>query len=42
VPNRGIDESTRFLVLNEGRVVFDGSTEDLVASPDPWLRDFIS
>jgi phospholipid/cholesterol/gamma-HCH transport system ATP-binding protein len=42
IPNGGIDDSTRFLVLNEGHVVFDGSTEELVATPDPWLKSFIS
>src|SRR6201996_3842708 len=42
IPNEGIDESTRFLVLNEGKIVFDGSTEELVHSTDPWLKDYLS
>jgi phospholipid/cholesterol/gamma-HCH transport system ATP-binding protein len=42
IPNGGIDDSTKFLVLNEGKVVFDGSTEDLVHTTDPWLREYIS
>jgi phospholipid/cholesterol/gamma-HCH transport system ATP-binding protein len=42
IPNGGIDPSTKFLVLNEGKVVFDGSTQELVKTPDPWLRSFIS
>jgi phospholipid/cholesterol/gamma-HCH transport system ATP-binding protein len=42
IPNNGIDDSTKFLVLNEGRVVFDGTTEALVHSTDPWLREYIS
>ena len=42
IPDNGIDDSTKFLVLNEGNVVFDGSTEELVHSEDPWLKDFIS
>lgn len=42
IPNDGIDDSTKFLVLNEGRVVFDGTTEALVHSTDPWLREYIS
>jgi phospholipid/cholesterol/gamma-HCH transport system ATP-binding protein len=42
IPNNGIDPSTQFLVLNEGHVVFDGSTQELVRTKDPWLRDFIS
>jgi phospholipid/cholesterol/gamma-HCH transport system ATP-binding protein len=42
IPNSAIDPSTKFLVLNEGRVVFDGPTESLVRTSDPWLRSFIS
>ena len=42
IPNGGVDESTKFLVLNEGKVVFDGTTRELVSSTDPWLRDYLS
>jgi phospholipid/cholesterol/gamma-HCH transport system ATP-binding protein len=42
IPNDGIDDSTKFLVLNEGKVVFDGTTHELVHSTDPWLRDYLS
>jgi phospholipid/cholesterol/gamma-HCH transport system ATP-binding protein len=42
IPNHGIDPSTQFLVLNEGRVVFDGSTQELVHTNDPWLRAYIT
>lgn len=42
IPNEGIDPSTKFLVLNEGKVVFDGTTEELVSSTDPWLKDYLS
>jgi phospholipid/cholesterol/gamma-HCH transport system ATP-binding protein len=42
IPDNGIDNSTKFLVLNERKIVFDGSTEELVHSEDPWLKDFIS
>jgi phospholipid/cholesterol/gamma-HCH transport system ATP-binding protein len=42
LPDNGIVPSTRFLVLNEGRVVFDGSTEELVHSDDPWLKEYLS
>jgi phospholipid/cholesterol/gamma-HCH transport system ATP-binding protein len=42
IPNNGVDESTKFLVLNEGKVVFDGTTHELVTSTDPWLRDYLS
>ena len=42
IPDKGIDASTRFLVLNEGRIVFDGSTQELVHTTDPWLREYIA
>jgi phospholipid/cholesterol/gamma-HCH transport system ATP-binding protein len=42
IPNDGIDANTRFLVLNEGRVAFDGPTMDLVHTEDPWLKAYIS
>jgi len=42
IPNGGVDESTKFLVLNEGKIVFDGTTHELVASTDPWLRQYLS
>ncbi len=42
IPEGGVDPSTKFLVMHEGRVVFDGTTEELVRTDDPWLRDYIS
>jgi phospholipid/cholesterol/gamma-HCH transport system ATP-binding protein len=42
IPDGGIDDSTKFLVLNEGKVVFDGTTLELVHSTDPWLKDYLS
>jgi phospholipid/cholesterol/gamma-HCH transport system ATP-binding protein len=42
IPDNGIDPSTRFLVLHEGRAIFDGSTQELVRTTDPWLRAFLS
>jgi phospholipid/cholesterol/gamma-HCH transport system ATP-binding protein len=42
IPNNGIDDSTKFLVLNEGKVVFDGTTLELVHSTDPWLKEYLS
>ncbi|HSU20086.1 MAG TPA: ATP-binding cassette domain-containing protein [Acidobacteriaceae bacterium] len=42
IPNHGIDPGTKFLVLNDGHIVFDGTTEELTHSTDPWLRDYIS
>jgi phospholipid/cholesterol/gamma-HCH transport system ATP-binding protein len=42
IPDGGIDDSTKFLVLNEGKVIFDGATEALVHSTDPWIKEYIS
>jgi phospholipid/cholesterol/gamma-HCH transport system ATP-binding protein len=42
IPDGGIDDSTRFLVLNEGSVVFHGNTHDLVRSEDPWIKEYLS
>jgi phospholipid/cholesterol/gamma-HCH transport system ATP-binding protein len=42
IPNGGIDDNTKFLVLNEGRVVFDGNTHELVHTSDPWLKEYLS
>jgi phospholipid/cholesterol/gamma-HCH transport system ATP-binding protein len=32
---------TKFLVMNEGRLVFDGSETELRASQDPYVRKFV-
>ncbi len=42
IPNGGIDDSTKFLVLNEGRIVFDGTTLELVRTNDPWLKEYLA
>lgn len=42
LPNGETNASTTFLVLHQGRVVFDGDTAELVASHDPFLRDFLA
>jgi phospholipid/cholesterol/gamma-HCH transport system ATP-binding protein len=42
IPNSGIDPSTRFLVLNDGRIAFDGTTQELTHTTDDWLKAFIS
>jgi phospholipid/cholesterol/gamma-HCH transport system ATP-binding protein len=41
IPDNGIDPRTRFLVLNEGHIVFDGTTLELTHTKDPWLREYI-
>jgi phospholipid/cholesterol/gamma-HCH transport system ATP-binding protein len=35
------DPNTTFLMLNEGRLIFDGSLRDLVHSEDPFVREFL-
>jgi phospholipid/cholesterol/gamma-HCH transport system ATP-binding protein len=42
IANDGIDPSTRFLVLNEGTIAFHGSTEELVHTTDPWLKNYLA
>ncbi len=41
MPEGELDPRTRFLVLNEGGVVFDGATRELTHTQDPWLRAYI-
>ncbi|MBS1815860.1 MAG: ATP-binding cassette domain-containing protein [Acidobacteria bacterium] len=38
----GVDKTTKFLVLNEGKVVFDGTTQELTHSDDPWIKDYLA
>jgi ABC-type transporter Mla maintaining outer membrane lipid asymmetry ATPase subunit MlaF len=33
--------ATRFLVIRDGRVYFDGAPEELAASHDPYLKGFL-
>jgi phospholipid/cholesterol/gamma-HCH transport system ATP-binding protein len=40
-PERGIDPGTKFIILNEGDIVFHGSTEELVHSTDPWIKRYL-
>jgi phospholipid/cholesterol/gamma-HCH transport system ATP-binding protein len=35
------DPNTTFLMLNEGRLIFDGSLHDLVHSQDSYVREFL-
>jgi len=32
---------TRFLVIRDGRIYFEGSPEEILASPDPYLKRFL-
>lgn len=41
LPKDQTDPKTTFLMLNEGKLIFDGSIHDLVSSQDPFVREFI-
>jgi len=40
-PDHGIDEGMKFLLLNEGKIAFQGTTEELVRSDDPWVKRYL-
>jgi phospholipid/cholesterol/gamma-HCH transport system ATP-binding protein len=42
MPSGEADRDTSFMLLHEGKLVFDGSTHDLVHSDDPFLKDYLS
>jgi phospholipid/cholesterol/gamma-HCH transport system ATP-binding protein len=42
IPNGAVDPSTKFLVLHEGRIVFDGTTLELTHCQDPWIREYLA
>ncbi len=42
LPEGEADPDTSFLILNEGRLIFDGSTHDLVHSDDPFIKEYLS
>jgi len=42
LPEGKLEENTKFLILNEGRVVFDGTTLELTHSEDPWIRQYLA
>jgi len=41
LPNDQFDINTTFLMLSEGRLIFDGTLHDLVTSENPLVREFI-
>jgi len=41
-PERGLDPGTKFLVLNDGGIKFHGTTEELVHSDDPWIKEYLA
>jgi phospholipid/cholesterol/gamma-HCH transport system ATP-binding protein len=42
LPPHQTDPNTSFLMLHQGRLVFDGTTKELVHSSDPFIREYIS
>jgi phospholipid/cholesterol/gamma-HCH transport system ATP-binding protein len=36
------DPNTTFLMMNEGKMIFDGSLHELVHSEDPFVREFLA
>jgi len=41
LPKGQTDPNTTFLMLNEGKLIFDGSLHELLASKDPFVQDFL-
>jgi len=41
LPKGEYDANTTFLMLSEGRLIFDGTLQDLVTSENPLVREFI-
>lgn len=42
LPHGKTNPLTNFLVLHQGKLIFDGSTEQLVSSQDPFLKEFLA
>lgn len=42
LPEGHSDPQTSFLVLNNGKLAFDGSTHELVHSDDPFLKEYLT
>ncbi|MHB1021455.1 MAG: ABC transporter ATP-binding protein [Acidobacteriaceae bacterium] len=42
IPDNGIDPKTKFLILNEGHAIFDGTTRELVKADDPWIKEYLA
>ncbi len=41
-PGSNIQSHTSFLLLRDGKVIFDGPAADLVQNQDPYIREYIS
>jgi phospholipid/cholesterol/gamma-HCH transport system ATP-binding protein len=42
VKNSDVNTNTSFLILRDGKVIFDGSGRDLAASTDEYIKEYIS
>jgi phospholipid/cholesterol/gamma-HCH transport system ATP-binding protein len=42
LPPHQTDPNTSFLMLNRGRLAFDGTTAELIHSEDPFIKEYIS
>jgi phospholipid/cholesterol/gamma-HCH transport system ATP-binding protein len=42
LPKGQTDPNTTFLMLSEGRLIFNGSLAQLVESQDPFVQEFLS
>jgi phospholipid/cholesterol/gamma-HCH transport system ATP-binding protein len=42
LPPHQTDPNTTFLMLHQGRLVFDGTTKELIHSQDPFIKEYIS
>ena len=42
LPPHEANPNTSFLMLHNRRLVFDGSTAELVHSQDPFIREYLS
>ena len=34
--------NTRFLILRDGKIIFEGTAADLLRSNDPYIREYLS
>jgi phospholipid/cholesterol/gamma-HCH transport system ATP-binding protein len=41
LPAGEFNANTTFLMLEEGRLIFDGSLEELLHSKNPFVREFL-
>jgi len=40
-PGENVDVKTSFVILRDGRVIFDGNAQELVSSRDKYIREYI-